>query len=943
MSSLEERAPCLSRHATLWYLNPLLRIGTTRPLTLDDLGPLNRIDDADFVFERFEQEWGAEVARAAVEEPAGGKPPRLLLALFRAAGWRTLLGSWFLMGCSSFLQLALPLLTKVALQYVSGEVALTSVERGLLAFAGAATLVGGAALNAFPLVVMNRAGVQMRVALSVAIYRKALRCSCRGREGQSTGQVVTLMSADASMFEQFMMQIPHIVTALPLTVMCFVLVYAQIGASAWVFWGFLVVLLPLFVIVFGVLRQLQKQLMGVTESRIKLLNDVIAGIRALKANSWEVPFEEKVLARREAELGIVRKMAYWYCVGMNSVFIAAPELQMLAVLVAYWALDGSFQPSRIFPTLMLFSVIREPMGALAQSAVSVSQAIVSGRRIGAFLQSDEVQLLEGDVRDSTAAPAGGTLDALSMVGCEFMWTSPAPASDAAGTTSACSASVGNDAALKAPAAASELESVLEASVSEHEKEGQGEQAAELKDQQEEEGGGEDATEDGGHKPPFALTVEDVHVAPGQLVAIVGAVGAGKSTFLQAALGETAKRSGRVALRGAVSFAAQTPFVMNTSLKENILFGKPLVEHKYARVLEACALLPDLEQLPGGDATEIGERGITISGGQKARVSIARAAYSGADVALLDDPLSAVDAHVAETLFNDCVRGLLGGKTRLLVTNQLQHLEKCDRILVIDGARVAEQGTYDELRALGEASAFARLMSSTVQEGTEEEGEEGNEDGGAVGRLSRISDVGSSSPRPVAATQKVAAEGVEDVNKKSGGGGMEVEERLTGKHLFSLVRYYLRAAGPRLMSASLVTTLLQSALMSSGFFILGAWGDEVLAAQRDAVSAGGTATGGALGRDRCRWWITLFGVTKALYLGAIIFNAVLLAEGRVHAARALHRDALAAVVRAPVWWFDVTPIGRVLNRFSGDITSIDNNCMMCVPHAPHDPLRAPSPL
>ena len=937
--SFEEGASCLSRYATLWYLNPMLRLGTTKALKLSDLGALPTVDDAETVHGKFAAEWAAELARSQAAEEAGlSKPPRLLMALFRATGFRRLVLCWVLMACSSFLSLALPLLTKVVLQYVSGEIALSGLERGLLVVAGALALVGGAALNAGPLVVMNRAGVQMRVALSVAIYRKALRTSSRGREGQSTGQVVTLMAADAGMFEMFMMQLPNIVTAFPLMCLCFAMMISQIGESAWVFWGFLVVLLPLFHVVFGVLKRLQKELMGVTENRVKLLNDVVAGIRAIKANAWERPFEGKIDDRREVELAVVRSIAYWYCVGMNSVFIAAPELQKLAVLVAYYLLDGSFRPSVIFPTLMLFSIVREPIGAMAQAAVSVTQALVSAKRIGAFLASEEVKLLAGDVRD--AAPPVGAQEALSMVGCTFSWASPESVAAAAaaagkpgepGKPGTGDGGAGDSDAAKAPALAAELEASLEASGADGAKAKETAAAAAVAVNAAADSGDEESA-----RAPFTLTVEDVRVPPGQLVAIVGAVGSGKSTFLSAALGETAKGAGRMALRGSLSYAAQTPFVMNQSLKDNILFGRPFDERKYRKVLEACALLPDLEQLPGGDETQIGERGITLSGGQKARVSIARAAYANADVVLLDDPLSAVDAHVAEVLFNECVRGLLGSKTRLLVTNQLQHLEKCDLIVVIDGAadgaaRVAEQGTFEQLSALGDDSAFARLMSTTVQEGSDDDDEEeeggGEAHGGGGERLSRLSDLGGSprdsadggTPRPSEDLAK--AEKLEERKAvAAASSGMELEERLTGKHLTTLARYYLNAAGPKLMATSLFATVVQSVLMVSGFFILGEWGNEAVAAQTSSPT-------GLLGAGRNRWWVTLFGSTKAAYLVIILCNAVLLAEGRVRAARNLHANALAAVVRSPVWWFDITPIGRILNRFSGDIASVDNGAMI----------------
>ena len=181
---------------------------------------------------------------------------------------------------------------------------------------------------------------------------------------------------------------------------------------------------------------------------------------------------------------------------------------------------------------------------------------------------------------------------------------------------------------------------------------------------------------------------DFACAPGELVVVVGATGAGKSGLLGALLGElppprNAAAGGRVALDGRVAYAAQSAWIQNASLRDNVLFGAPFDAARYADALERCALLPDLDALPAGDATEIGEKGINLSGGQKQRVALARAVYADADVYLLDDCLSAVDAHVAHHLFSRCVRGGLRdrGKAVLLVSHNLATVTRADKVRV----------------------------------------------------------------------------------------------------------------------------------------------------------------------------------------------------------------------------------------------------------------------
>jgi ABC-type multidrug transport system fused ATPase/permease subunit len=204
---------------------------------------------------------------------------------------------------------------------------------------------------------------------------------------------------------------------------------------------------------------------------------------------------------------------------------------------------------------------------------------------------------------------------------------------------------------------------------------------------------------------------DMEFRAGELVGVCGAVGAGKSTLLSAILGQVTRVSGNMTAYGRVSFVAQQPWILNMTMRDNILFGANVDEAKYQRVLDACCLLPDLAILPAGDRTEIGERGINLSGGQKARVSLARAVYNDADVYLLDDPLSAVDQHVGKRLFNECILGLLRGKTVVLVTHQLQYLSQCHQVVFMDGGRVTGAGSFHKLQASN--AAFRELINTHV--------------------------------------------------------------------------------------------------------------------------------------------------------------------------------------------------------------------------------------
>ncbi|GFT16611.1 multidrug resistance-associated protein 1 [Trichonephila clavipes] len=200
------------------------------------------------------------------------------------------------------------------------------------------------------------------------------------------------------------------------------------------------------------------------------------------------------------------------------------------------------------------------------------------------------------------------------------------------------------------------------------------------------------------------TLKDInlHIPKGSLFAVIGPVGSGKSSLISALLGEMHKTSGSVDIKGAVAYVPQQAWILNQSLRENILLVKHMREEKYSKILDSCCLRPDLEILPSGDATEIGEKGLNLSGGQKQRISIARAVYQDKDIYLLDDPLSAVDVHVRKALFDDVIsyNGILRKKTRILVTHDVSLLHKVDKIVSMKDGRIDEIGSYMDLLKKG---------------------------------------------------------------------------------------------------------------------------------------------------------------------------------------------------------------------------------------------------
>lgn len=285
-------------------------------------------------------------------------------------------------------------------------------------------------------------------------------------------------------------------------------------------------------------------------------------------------------------------------------------------------------------------------------------------------------------------------------------------------------------------------------------------------------------------PENTLDKVNIRVQPGSLVAVIGRVGAGKSSLIQAILKELPLTSGSIQLNGELSYASQEPWLFSASVRQNILFGLPMDKPRYREVVKRCALEKDFSLLEHGDKTIVGERGTSLSGGQKARVSLARACYREAAIYLLDDPLSAVDAHVGRHLFDQCMRTFLRGKTIILVTHQLQYLQNADQIIILDKGRVVDVGTYDSLRDSG--LDFAKMLTQNAESG-EEDGE-----GSSSTDMDRRSRSGSktSSTRQ----RRTSDSSLESVEDKEGTPKQVEEARREGSITWDVYKKYVGAMG-----------------------------------------------------------------------------------------------------------------------------------------------------
>uniref|UniRef100_A0A4W4ELJ6 ATP-binding cassette, sub-family C (CFTR/MRP), member 4 n=1 Tax=Electrophorus electricus TaxID=8005 RepID=A0A4W4ELJ6_ELEEL len=405
----------------------------------------------------------------------------------------------------------------------------------------------------------------------------------------------------------------------------------------------------------------------------------------------------------------------------------------------------------------------------------------------------------------------------------------------------------------------------------------------------------------------APTLQNVSftVKAGQLLAVIGPVGAGKSSLLSTILGELPQDNGVVKVKGELTYASQQPWVFPGTIRSNILFGKKLQTQRYEKVLRACALKRDMELLPEGDLTLIGDRGATLSGGQKARVNLARAVYQDADIYLLDDPLSAVDAEVGRHLFEHCICGILKEKPRILVTHQLQYLKAADHILVLKEGQLVAQGTYSELLRSG--VDFALLLKK----------EEDEEQAGGVGEPSRSRTLSQNSVRSRTSSvlsvneeaDQLPAEPLQTVAEESR------SEGTIGIHMYLK---YLRAGANILM---LIVLVLLNLLAQVAYILQDWW------LRLHDLNQQGFRTGKA-GCDQPSLILTqsFCSFASGLTVATIIFGflcSLLMFNTLVCSAQTLHNRMFSCILRTPVRFFDINPIGRILNRFSKDIGHVDS--------------------
>ncbi|GBG31509.1 ABC transporter, putative [Hondaea fermentalgiana] len=926
--------------ATFAWVTPLVRTGFKRQLQAEDLWELR---DGEAVRELRETFWANVKARRSRIESWR----QLMYEIVRLSASEVAASGVFMLFYTAA-QLANPILLR---ELVS------RIEDG--AFEGlyfAIALLLSSIVSAFSSQLQFHysfaAGRKSRAIFISLVFEHMLKLSSAEMSGVSSGEILNMMSADAQKFFE-VAQFMHLFWAGPLQIVVaisFLVTVLGLPALA----GILVLFLigPINIFMARLKRKVRQTHMPIMDARVRLCVEVLAGIRVVKLFSWESPFMKKIRAAREHQLVYVFRELYLFAL-VITVLIITPTTASMSTFVTYGATGHILTAADTFSALAFFNVLRFPLMQISQALMMGAQTFVATERLFRFIFLSQRPNDDGEHGAVPGARSSQSVPSKSGPSATTSFVSGGSSGGAKGTGQG----IGTQADMRTskvegvdPASALDLPNVS-VDVKDDGDSATSTALIEMHDASfswtsQSPTGLEASATVAAEQPQDQLEViRDVslQILPGQLTAIVGPVGGGKSSLVSAILGELALVSGSQRRKDNISIAycSQAPWIFNATVEENITFGKPFEEQRFRDVLQACCLWSDLEQLHEREKTVIGERGVTLSGGQKARLSLARAAYADPDVIVLDDPLSALDSHVGKLVFERLLAprtGLLRKSARVLVTHAAQNLGACDRVLVLFRGRIAYQGAYSELQALhddaeretddddnasgsnGSAQAPHSAQLSSVMESillTTQTGQAAARlETGESSVYGREDDDGYNEHARQASSMSPEASKTLFAQDYTSAKLMTEEERKQGTIDRHVAHRYIMAAGgyPWMFFVIFLLCMERLTYLASDWW-LATWADA-------AYGPPDTRWDLPSGADT-RFYSIVYAVCILLNAFFVLARCFAFMHGGGRAARSLFYDLTWCVLRCPMEFFETTPLGRITNRFSFDTEIVDD--------------------
>eukprot|EP01125_Pyxidicula_operculata_P020167 TRINITY_DN73_c2_g1_i1.p1 TRINITY_DN73_c2_g1~~TRINITY_DN73_c2_g1_i1.p1 ORF type:complete len:1092 (+),score=213.81 TRINITY_DN73_c2_g1_i1:119-3394(+) len=620
------------------------------------------------------------------------------------------------------------------------------------------------------------------------------------------------------------------------------LVIVELGWSAVIGLFLVLLLFPLQTAIGGHIAKIRAQTVKVTDARVKTMSDVLSAIKLVKFCTWEDSFSQKVEKLRTNEVTWMRYAKLLKVVN-ESFSILAPSICTFIMLAVYSFLGNQITSSKAFTSIALINLIRLSLIRAPNFVKALADSWITWDRIQTYLLYNELQDKRDYNPDST------------------------------------------DIKVEVKNAYFSFDDYVKKDGDDNVGNKSDEDHVEL--------------DTGSSVPTKVSVLKNINmvVRPTDLVAVVGNVGSGKSSLLHAILGQVQMDSGTVIVNGKIAHATQQPWLINASLKNNILFGSPFDRRKYERVIKQCQLKTDLELLPDGDETEIGERGINLSGGQKQRVSLARAIYADRDIYLLDDPLSAVDQHVGNKLFYKCINRLKVDKAVIFATNQLAYLKDCTHIIYLEGGTIAASGTLQQLLKDNKnfADLYSKYSSADIEEELQADAEVENKvidndlnESSELSKSQKIPKANEPTSAPKAFTTK--------------------EDRAFGSVGWKVYKQYGVSGGLFLAFSVLLLSFLSAIGQVLSNWIVSMWinDSELLVPQFSN-----------------EFYIGVFGGLVLVTIILTMLRGFLFSELNLRSSTSIHNSIFKNVMHAPMSFFDTTPMGRILNRFSSDLDKVDD--------------------
>jgi ABC-type multidrug transport system fused ATPase/permease subunit len=608
-----------------------------------------------------------------------------------------------------------------------------------------------------------------------------------------------------------------------------------------------------------------------TDKRTKLLQEYLEGIRIIKYYAWERFVYGRVESVRRAEL---KQMAIALRLRTLYEFIATflPVLTMLTVFGVYVATIGDLTVSKVFTVISLFRILRNPLWMFASAAIQITQTKASLMRISHFFKLTESSQSLQSCEDPMF-PIGK----LSIENGTFAW-------ETSETKKACE----------------QFSKYLNARFGSGKKGAPGEGDKKKLDSETGEKTLEKIKDKSQEEKDNYITLRDINITiePGTIVGIVGLVGSGKTSLSNAMIGEMLKLSGSVKFNGKLAYIAQNAWIMNGTLRENIIMNNPFDEQKYNHTLRICELTEDLISFAKADLTEVGSKGINLSGGQKQRIAIARAVYADADIYVIDDCLSALDPHVAKCIFHNVILDALNGKTRIFVTHGMSYLKEFKHIYVLKNGRIIAHGSYTVLKETNEEFKYLTILDKEKKK--KEEEEKNNQEK----ELEKNNDIEDKKNEELLKAGR-EGKGNENLGKLTLAEKQEAG-RIKWKNYVLLFKY----PGIFISMCCIFAFCVEEAVSVLIDWWVGIWSD-------DEYDKSDT------------FYIVIYGVFCVSLSLIVVIRSFLYISFIMGLARNTQMTLFWTILRAPLQWFDRTPVGRIMNRACNDQSNIDADLVWLV--------------